>query len=123
MPLAATSNRDFIHGLLAKDSVAALEVVPGEIAMPRPGEKMSVKIIARFGDGLTRDVTNEAVIESNTPDVAKLDAAAAVSGERIGEATLLVRYQGKYATIPVNVLNPKPGFAWKALPSTTMSTN
>ncbi len=100
----------------AKDSVAALEVLPGEIAMPRPGEKTSVKIIARFGDGLTRDVTNEAVIESNTPDVAKVDAAAAVSGERIGEATLLVRYQGKYATIPVNVLNPKPGFAWKPLP-------
>jgi Protein of unknown function (DUF1549)/Protein of unknown function (DUF1553) len=100
----------------AKDNVAALEVAPTEVEMPRPGEKMKVKIIARFGDGQTRDVTNEAVIESNIPDVAKVDAAAGVTGERIGEATLLVRYQGKYATIPVNVLNPKPGFAWKALP-------
>jgi hypothetical protein len=100
----------------AKDNVAALEVVPAEIAMPRPGETMNVKVMARFGDGLTRDVTKEAVIESNIPDVAKVDAAAAVLGERIGEATLLVRYQGKYATIPVNVLNPKPGFAWKPLP-------
>jgi hypothetical protein len=100
----------------AKDSVAALDVVPTEVAMPKPGEKMNVKIVARFGDGLTRDVTNEAVIESNSPTVATVDAKAAVSGERVGEATLLVRYQGKYATIPVNVLNPKPGFAWKAQP-------
>ena len=27
-----------------------------------------------------------------------------------------MRYQGKFATMPVTVLNPKPGFAWKALP-------
>src|ERR1700722_5262927 len=65
----------------AKDNVASLEVEPSEVSMPRPGEKMSVKVVARFGDGLTRDVTNEAVIESNTPDVAKVDATAAVLGE------------------------------------------
>ena len=38
-----------------------------------------------------------------------------MAGERTGEATLLIRYAGKYATIPVAVLNPKPGFAWKPL--------
>ena len=27
-----------------------------------------------------------------------------------------MRYQGKFATMPVTVLNPKPGFAWKPLP-------
>ena len=39
-----------------------------------------------------------------------------VKGARIGEATLLVRYEGKFGTVPVTVLNPKPGFAWKQLP-------
>src|SRR5580658_4547711 len=29
---------------------------------------------------------------------------------------MLVRYEGKFGTVPVTVLNPKPGFAWKALP-------
>src|SRR5258707_158236 len=101
----------------AKDNVASLEVAPVEVAMPQPGETAKVKVVAHFADGLTRDVTNEATIESNTPDVAKMDsAAAAVHGERVGQATLLVRYQGKLSTIPVTVLNPKPGFAWKALP-------
>ena len=39
-----------------------------------------------------------------------------MKGARTGEATLLVRYQGNLATVPVTVLNPKPGFAWKPLP-------
>ena len=60
-------------------------------------------------------------IESNVPDVARVEADASVDmpvirGERVGEATLLLRYQGKFAAIPVTVLNPKPGFVWKPLP-------
>ncbi len=104
------------YGDPAKDAVAALEVEPKEVAMTKPGETIQVKVTARFADGQTRDVTNEATVESNIADVAKVDAAAKVTGERIGEATLLVRYQGKFSTIPVTILNPKPGFAWKALP-------
>ena len=68
-----------------------------------------------------RDVTRETAIESNVPDVARVETDASadmpvIRGERVGEATLLVRYQGKFATIPVTVLNPKPGFVWKPLP-------
>ncbi len=85
--------------------------------MPKPGETATVKVTARFKDGQTRDVTKEAQVDSNIPDVAPVDTkASSVKGERIGEATLLVRYQGKFSTVPVTVLNPKPGFAWKALP-------
>jgi len=100
----------------AKDTVASIEVEPKEIAMPKPGEFAQVKVLARYRDGQSRDVTKEATIESNVPDVAKVDLQAKVSGERVGEATMLVRYQGRYGTIPVTILNPKPGFAWKALP-------
>ncbi len=104
------------YGDPAKDAVAAIEVEPKELAMPKPGESAQVKVTARFADGQTRDVTKEATIESNVPDLAKVDATAKVDGLRTGEATLLVRYQGKYSTIPVTILNPKPGFAWKPLP-------
>jgi hypothetical protein len=105
-----------VYGDPGKDSVADLQVEPKEIVMPKPGESVTAKIVARFKDGQTRDVTREATIESNTPDVARVGTAADVKGERMGEATLLVRYQGKFQTVPVTVLNPKPGFAWKALP-------
>src|SRR6516165_2269467 len=74
-----------------RDSVADLQVDPREIFMPKPGEKAIVKVIARFQDGEVRDVTREAGIESNTPDIAKVGGIADISGERIGEATLLIR--------------------------------
>jgi hypothetical protein len=100
----------------AKDTVAALQVEPKEISLPQPGATVNAKVIAQFKDGQTRDVTREANIESNTPDLAKVGPSAEVKGERIGEATLLIRYQGKYATLPVTVMNPKPGFTWNPLP-------
>jgi hypothetical protein len=99
----------------AKDTVRKLEVAPADILMKAPGEKAGVKVTATYGDGGSRDVTREAVVESNVPDVATV-ADASIEGMRIGEATLLVRYQGNFTTVPVTVLNPKPGFAWKQLP-------
>jgi hypothetical protein len=101
----------------AKDSVAEMNVEPKEVFLQRPGETASLKVSVKFADGQSRDVTREANIESNVPTVAPVDVkSASVNGERIGEATLMVRYQGKFSMIPVTVLNPKEGFAWKALP-------
>ena len=99
----------------ATDTVRRLEVEPKEIFMKEPGESAGVKVTATYGDGGSRDVTALAVIESNIPDVATV-ADAPVKGARIGEATMLLRYQGTFTTLPVTVLNPKPGFAWKPLP-------
>jgi hypothetical protein len=99
----------------AKDSVRRLEVEPKEIRMEAPGESAVVKVNAIYADGGQRDVTKEAVVESNVPDLAAVTDAS-VTGARIGEATLLVRYQGNFTTVPVTVLNPKAGFVWKALP-------
>lgn len=101
----------------SKDAVTAIDVEPKDIFFAGgPGESAQVKVSARYADGAVRDVTRDATVESNFPDIAMADAKSSVKGERVGEATLLVRYQGKLSTIPVTVLNPKPGFAWKALP-------
>ena len=109
------------YGDPAADSVIELRAEPNEIFMNRPGETASLKVVARFQDDELRDVTREAIIESNVPDVASVDAEKSpgvpvIKGERVGEATLLVRYQGRFGAIPVTVLNPRPGFVWKALP-------
>jgi hypothetical protein len=102
-------------GEAAKDTVSRMDVEPGEISMKAPGEGAKVRVVAHYGDGTTRDVTEESTVESNTPDIAAVDGAS-VKGARVGEAALLVRYQGMFVTVPVTVLNPKPGFAWKQLP-------
>jgi len=100
----------------AKDKVERVEMQPAEVEMAKPGLEQQVKVIAHYLDGAVRDVTKEAVIASNIPDTADVNNDAVVKGIRIGEATMLVRYEGKFGTVPVTVLNPKPGFAWKQLP-------
>ena len=109
------------YGDPARDTVVELSAEPKEIFMAKPGDTASLKVVARYQDDERRDVTRETIIESNVPDVASIDAGASldmpvIRGERVGEATLLVRYQGKFSAIPVTVLNPKPGFVWKPLP-------
>ena len=100
-----------------KDSVSEMQVEPKDIFMQKPGESAVLKIVVKYMDSVSRDVTRETSVESNVPDVANVDAKSAqITGQRTGEATLLVRYQGKMQTVPVTVLNPKPGFAWKPLP-------
>ena len=100
----------------AKDKVGRIEMQPAAIEMAKPGLEQQIKVVARYLDGGVRDVTSEAVIASNIPDTADVNADGLVKGARIGEATMLVRYEGKFGTVPVTVLNPKPGFVWKPLP-------
>ena len=105
------------YGDPATDTVVDMRAEPTEVFLTRPGETASLKIVVRYQDDQTRDVTRETTIESNVPDVASVESdKPIVHGERIGEATLLVRYQGKFSAIPVTVLNPTPGFVWKPLP-------
>src|SRR5689334_7090347 len=52
-----------------KDSVAELQIQPQEIFMTAPGQTAHLSVLARFLDGQTRDVTRDATVESNTPDV------------------------------------------------------
>jgi Protein of unknown function (DUF1549)/Protein of unknown function (DUF1553) len=99
----------------ATDTVRRLDVEPKEIFMNAPGESARIKVTAIYADGDSRDVSGLAVVDSNVPDVATV-ADATVKGARTGEATLLMRYQGTLATLPVTVVNPKPGFAWRPLP-------
>jgi hypothetical protein len=100
----------------AKDKVERIEMEPAQIEMAKPGLEQRIKVVAHYLDGGVRDVTGEAVIASNIPDTADVNADAVVKGARIGEAAMLVRYEGKFGTVAVTVLNPKPGFAWKQLP-------
>jgi uncharacterized protein DUF1549/uncharacterized protein DUF1553 len=99
----------------AKDSVTSLNIEPKEIFMDKPGGTVSIKVSATYADGGKRDVTREANLDSNIPDVAAVGTEADIKCARTGEATVLVRYQGKFTSVPVTVLNPAPGFVWKQL--------
>ncbi|HUQ93911.1 MAG TPA: DUF1549 and DUF1553 domain-containing protein [Bryobacteraceae bacterium] len=98
-----------------RDKVVKLEVQPAELFFDGPGTKQKIATKAHYGDGSMRDVTAEANISSNTPDTAEVAAGAQIDAKRKGEAALLVRYEGKFVTVPVTVLNPKQGFTFTAL--------
>src|SRR5882672_6374797 len=68
----------------AKDTVVELRAEPTEIFMTRPGETASLKVVVRYQDDQTRDVTRETMIESNLPDVARVESGTSdIRGERV----------------------------------------
>jgi uncharacterized protein DUF1549/uncharacterized protein DUF1553 len=104
------------YGDPVKDRVEKLEVLPNEVFMYGPDKTQQVIALAHYSNGMIRDVTREANLSSNTPEIADVDGNARVKGERKGEAALLVRYEGKFVAVPITVLNPNPGFSWNNQP-------
>jgi WD40 repeat protein len=98
-----------------KNRVTDLTVIPERVDLAMPGEHQSVLVIARYADGTTSDVTRDAIISVSNMEVAKIDKTI-VTSKRRGEASVLVRYEGRYATAPITVMGNRNGFAWKASP-------
>ena len=82
-----------------------LEVTPPEILLPKPGRPPAAKVTAHYADGSTRDVTAKPPSIATRPTIAEVGNAAVVKAVRKGEATMLVRYEGKFSTLPVTVVN------------------
>ena len=96
--------------------VAKLEVLPADILMNKPGLSQQMLVIAHYPDGKSRDVTREAAYTSNTPTVAEVTPDGYLTTLRKGEAATLVRYEGKFVTVNITVLEERPGFTWAQLP-------
>src|SRR5207244_10545718 len=73
--------------------------------------------MATFADGVVRDVTAEAFIESGNTDVATIDTAGLITTLRRGEAPVLARYEGNYAATTLTVMGDRTGFAWHEAPT------
>jgi len=66
----------------------------------RAGNTQQIVVLARYSDGRTEDITRRAQYESNATDIATVDGGALVrAGESSGEATVMVRYQDRVATL------------------------
>ncbi len=96
--------------------VARLEVIPAVPNVTLPGMTQKTLVIAHYPDGTTRDVTREAVFTSSLPEVAVVAPDGTVTAMRRGEAALLVRYEGTYATNGITVLGDRTGYRWAKVP-------
>ena len=97
--------------------VTKIEVFPQGPQIPLPGMKQQVIVMATYADGVMRDVTAEAFLESSLTDVVEVDKQGLATGTRRGEASLLARYEGSYAATTVVVMGDRSGFAWQDPPA------
>ena len=105
-----------LYGDPEASQVKRIEVLPGEVLMPRPGMAQQIQVIAHYADDADRDVTREASYTSSVPTVAEVTQDGHLTTLRRGEAALLIRYEGRFVPLPVTVLEGRPGFQWTQLP-------
>jgi hypothetical protein len=100
--------------------VKSIEILPSEVEMDLPGRTQQLLVIAKYADGSERDVTREAVFDSNNSDVAPIKSSGGtpptINALRRGEAAILVRYEGLYSARQVTVMGDRTGFEWAEVP-------
>ena len=76
-----------------------------------------MRVIATYANGEKRDVTAESFIETGNSDIATTDKSGLVTTARRGEAPMLARFEGAYASTIVTVMGDRSGFEWKDMPT------
>lgn len=92
--------------------VQRIEVFPKNPVVQNIGAKQQMRVLATYADGVVKDVTAEAFIESGNTEVAESDKQGLVTTLRRGEAPMLARFEGSYAATTVTVMGNRTGFAW-----------
>ncbi|MCG8599084.1 MAG: DUF1549 domain-containing protein [Verrucomicrobiales bacterium] len=92
---------------------ASIELFPKNPVIQNIGAMQQLRIVARYTDGKTRDVTLESFIESGNTEVAEHDDFGLLKTIRRGEAPILARYEGAYAATTLTVMGDREGFTWQ----------
>ncbi|MBS0211311.1 MAG: DUF1553 domain-containing protein [Planctomycetes bacterium] len=97
--------------------VVKIEVQPMNPVVQYIGDRQQVRVLATYADGRSRDVTQEAFVDSGNTEVATASRYGLMTAVRRGEAPILVRYEGSYAATTLTVMGDRSGFAWQAPPA------
>jgi len=98
---------------LSAPRVTGIEIIPSNPTLPLEGMKQQMKVIATYSDGVVRDVTAEAFLESSLTEVLTVDKAGLTTAVRRGEAAVLARFEGAYAATTMVVMGDRSGFEWQ----------
>lgn len=93
--------------------VASIELFPKNPVIQNVGAMQQIRVVARYTDGKTRDVTLESFVNSGNTEVAEHDDKGLLRTIRRGEAPILARYEGAYAATTLTVMGDRDGFTWK----------
>jgi len=98
----AAKKDDFIEDLHKGAVVASLEVQPALVKIAKATEYAQLLVTATMTDGTHADVTRMAAI-SLTGDAVILDKRGMVRPEKDGKATVKIAFNGRTASVPVEV--------------------
>lgn len=96
--------------------VVRLDVMPEKPLLQRGGQFQSQIVIAHYADGSSRDVSRDAIFETSDFEVAKVNKEGRIEAIRRGEASIMVRFEGRYFANPVTVLGDRRKFRWNDSP-------
>ena len=102
---------------LTTSRVTKLEVAPVDPVVQRLGTRQQLRVLATYSSGEVRDVTREAFLESANSEVAVAGRTGLITAVRRGEAPILARYEGNYASTTLTVMGDRSGFVWSEPPS------
>ena len=92
--------------------VVRLDVMPAKPLLQRGGQFQSQIVMAQYADGSIRDVSRDAIFKTSDFEVAEIDKAGRIEAIRRGEASIMVRFEGRYFANPVTVLGDREKFRW-----------
>ena len=84
--------------------LTALEVTPKEIRFDTKGQTQPLKVIARWADGTSEDVTCLCRFQSNDPQVCEISQTGLVTASDAGDTHVVAFYDR--AVVPVPVIRP-----------------
>lgn len=93
--------------------VTSIEVFPKNPVVETIGARQQMRVVARYADGLVKDVTAEAFVDSGNIEVVEVDKRGLVTTLRRGEAPVLARFEGAYAATTITVMGDRTGFVWQ----------
>jgi hypothetical protein len=80
-------------------TVQALEVSPRQLHFAAAGESVPLRVVARFADGTSADITDLCEYRVNDDFIAEVSPAGLVTGQRPGDTAVIVAYRGYVATM------------------------
>ena len=101
---------------LTAPKVARIEVAPVNPVVERIGTKQQLRVLATYANGEVRDVTREAFLESGNTEVATAGRSGLMTAIRRGEAPVLARFEGNYASTTLTVMGDRSDFVWSEPP-------
>jgi WD40 repeat protein len=93
--------------------VERIEIIPSDPVIEREEGWQQFRVVAHYPDGLSKDVTGLAFLESSDSEVCESLPGGRVRALRRGEAALLARYEGAYAAASITVMGDRAGFVWQ----------